>query len=89
MVIIILGGFLIWAGWTMEPEHAGGFAEAFALVREAVFGRVLLGILGFGFISYGIESLVEAAFRIVPARQGADTPTLTHRQQGARNSSAR
>lgn len=81
VVIVILGGFLIWAGWTLKAEHAGGFAEAFALVRDAVFGRVLLGVFGFGFIAFALECLVESAYRIVPARHGADAPNLARRLQ--------
>jgi hypothetical protein len=87
-VIVILGAFLLWAGWTMDPRHAGGFAEAFALVREAVFGRVLLGILAFGFIAFAVECLVEAAYRIVPAVHGADAPTLATRRLAARSVAA-
>lgn len=80
-VIVILGAFLVWAGWTLDPTRAGGFAEAFALVRGAAFGRVALGVLGFGFIAFAIECLVEAAYRIVPARHGTDAPTLAARRR--------
>jgi hypothetical protein len=76
VVVVILGGFLIWAGWTLDPSRAGGFAEAFAIVRQAAFGRILLLILGLGFVAFAIECCVEAAYRIVPARHGVDYPTL-------------
>lgn len=84
-VIVILGGFLVWAGWTLDADRAGGFAEAFALVREATAGRLLLGILGFGFIAFAVECLVEAGYRIVPAVHGPDAPSLAARrgQRGA------
>ena len=85
LVIVILGGFLVWAGWTLDPTRAGGFAEAFALVREAVFGRVLLGVLAFGFMAFAIECLVEAAYRVVPARHGLDAPTLATRRLAAKS----
>jgi hypothetical protein len=87
-VVVILGGFLIWAGWTTNPDHAGGFAEAFALVREALFGRVLLGVLGFGFMAFAVECLVEAAYRLVPAIHGRDAPTLASRRLAARAAAA-
>ena len=51
VVIVILGCFLVWAGWTLDPSHAGGLADAFAAVRQAVFGRLLLGVLAFGVIA--------------------------------------
>ncbi len=76
VVVVILGCFLVWAGWTMDASKAGGFAEAFAIVRQAVFGRILLFILGFGFIAFAVECVVEAAYRVVPARHGADVRTL-------------
>ena len=79
VVIAILGGFLIWAGWTMDPSRAGGFAEAFLLVRNAAFGRVLLLVLAFGFIAFAVECLVEAVYRVVPVRGGAVNPAAdTH-----------
>ncbi len=81
VVIVILGCFLVWAGWTLDPSHAGGIAEAFAAVRKAVFGRLLLGLLAFGFIAFAVECLVEAAYRIVPARDGAEVATLSTRQR--------
>jgi Domain of Unknown Function (DUF1206) len=76
IVVVILGGFLVWAGWTLDASKAGGFAEAFAIVRQAAFGRVLLLILGLGFVAFAVECCVEAVYRIVPARHGTDYPTL-------------
>ena len=82
-VIVILGGFLVWAGWTLDPSRAGGFAEAFAIVRQGALGRILLLILGCGFVAFAVECFVEAAFRIVPAYHGADFPTLATARAGA------
>ncbi len=76
IVVIILGGFLVWAGWTLDASKAGGFAEAFAIVRQAEFGRILLLFLGLGFGAFAVECCVESVFRIVPARHGTDYPTL-------------
>lgn len=81
VVIVILGGFLVWAGWTLDASHAGGFVEAFALVREARFGRMLLGALAVGFMAFAVECLVEAVYRIVPARHGTDAPTIAGRRR--------
>lgn len=71
VVVVILGGFLIWAGWTMDPSKAGGLAEAFAVIRQATFGRLLLLVVGCGFLAFAVESFVEARYRIVPARHRA------------------
>ena len=83
VVVVILGSLLVWAGWTLDPSRAGGFAEAFAIVRQGTFGRVLLLILGFGFVAFAVECFVEAAFRIVPARHGTDVRTLAVARAGS------
>lgn len=85
-VIAMVGGFLLWAGWTHDPSEAGGLEQAFATVRQAAFGRVLLGLLGIGVLSFAIENFIEAIYRVVPARAGADVTTLAAhaRQQATR-----
>jgi hypothetical protein len=88
VVVAILGGFLVWAGWTLDPSRAGGFAEAFAIVRQAAFGRVLLLTLGLGFVAFAVECFVEAVYRIVPARHGTDVPTLARARAAARLAAA-
>lgn len=87
-VVVILGGFLIWAGWTLDPSRAGGFGEAFRVVREAAFGRALLAVLAAGFIAFAVECLVEAIYRVVPVRHGRDASTLATRRAAARAATA-
>lgn len=79
IVIAIIGVFLLWAGWTSDPSNAGGLAQAFEAVRQASFGRILLGLLALGMIGFAIECFIEAAYRIVPARAGTDATTLASR----------
>ena len=79
LVIAMIGGFLLWAGWTSDPSEAGGLDQAFSTVRNAAFGRVMLGFLGLGLIGFAIENFIEAAYRIVPARAGPDVMTLAAR----------
>lgn len=78
-VIVMIGGFLLWAGWTSDPSEAGGLDQAFATVRQQPFGRVLLGVLGLGVLGFAIENFIEAVYRIVPARAGTDVTTLAAR----------
>jgi hypothetical protein len=90
VVIAMVGGFLLWAGWTHDPSEAGGLEQAFETVRGAAFGRVLLGLLGLGLIGFAVENFIEAAWRIVPARAGGDVATLAARaRQGAARVEAR
>ena len=76
IVIAIIGAFLVWAGWTSDASETGGIGQAFETVRQATFGRVLLGLLALGMIGFAIENFIEAAYRIVPARAGSDVKTM-------------
>ncbi len=86
LVIAIVGCFLVWAGWTHDPSEAGGLQQALSTVHEAAFGQVLLGLLGLGVLGFATENFIEAMYRVVPARAGADITTLAARarQAGAR-----
>ena len=83
LVIGIIGGFLIWAGWTSDPSEAGGIEQALATVHQAAFGRVLLGILGLGMIAFAFENFIEAIYRVVPAAAGPGVTTWASRAQRA------
>lgn len=74
VTVIILGGFLLWAGWTLDASRAGGFAEAFLMVRGLVFGRILLLVLGIGFMAFALECCVEAIYRFIPGPGQAGEP---------------
>lgn len=78
-VVMIVGGFLVWAAWTSDPSDAGGLGQAFAAVRGAAFGRVLLGILALGMLGFAVYCMIEAVYRIVPRRAGDDVETLARR----------
>ena len=82
VVIAMVGGFLLWAGWTHDPSEAGGVEQALATVRGAAFGRVLLGLLGLGLLGFAIENFIEAAWRIVPARTDATVTSLAAKARG-------
>jgi hypothetical protein len=69
-VLIIVGGFLGWAGWTTDASEVGGFDEAFAFVRHAPYGRWLLTALGAGLIGFSVFCLIHARFRTVPGYRG-------------------
>ena len=52
----------------MDPSKAGGLAEAFAVIRQAAFGQILLLVTGLGFVAFAAECFIEGAYRVVPAR---------------------
>ena len=82
VVIVIIGCFFVWAGWTNDPSEAGGMGQAFETVRTAMFGRVLLGVLALGMVAFAVYCLIEARYRIVPARAGDDMTTLADKAAG-------
>lgn len=84
VLLLFIGVFLVFAGWTVRAEEAGGIGEVFQAVRGQPFGRWLLGFLGLGMIAFAVYCLVEAFYRIVPKASG-DTETLASRAERLAN----
>ena len=76
IVIVIIGGFLVYAGWTADPSQAGGMGVAFEAVRGVIFGRILLMALSLGLVAFAVYCFVEAVYRIIPRCGTASTKTL-------------
>lgn len=79
IVIAIIGGFLVYAGWTSDPSEAGGMTTAFEAVRAQPYGQVLLAALALGLVAFAVYCFVEARYRVVPALAGDDVTTLAAR----------
>ncbi len=67
VVLLIIGGFLFYAAWTVSPEHAGGTAEALDYVHSLPFGRWLYGLIALGLVAFGAYGLIEARYRSINA----------------------
>lgn len=65
-VFWVMGGFIVWAGWNLEPMAAGGFGDALERIRGVVHGRALLGLVGAGLIAFALYCFVEASHRVIP-----------------------
>lgn len=76
LVLAIIGGFVVWAGWTADPSEARGFSGALQAVREAPFGRWLLTGVGVGLCLFAIANVVYARHRVLPGVAGPTTQTL-------------
>lgn len=76
IVVGMIGAFFVYAAWTADPSEAGGIGQAFQTVRDAAFGRILLGLLALGMLGFAVFCFIEAAYRIVPRRAGEDVSTL-------------
>jgi len=85
VVIGIIGGFFIWAALTANPERAGGLGQALDTVRQAVYGQILLGIVGAGLVAFAVFCFIEARYRIVPRlAESSGTRTLAMKAQEAK-----
>lgn len=89
VAIVMIGSFLFWAGYTSDASEAGGLGKAFETVREATFGQLLLGLLALGLLSFAVYCVIEAVYRIVPARAGSDISSLASRAKSQAESAGR
>jgi hypothetical protein len=62
-VFVLIGGFLILAGWEARPDEARGLGGALASLATQPAGPWLLGVVAVGLIAYGAHMLVAARYR--------------------------
>ena len=62
IALTILGGLVVAAVVTADPEKAGGLDSALRTVGEQPFGRVLLILTGVGIALYGVYSIGRARY---------------------------
>lgn len=65
VVFLIVGGFLVYAGWTVSPDQAGSLADALDWVRGLPFGQILFGLVALGLFAFGAYSIIEGIYRRV------------------------
>lgn len=68
IVLAVMGGFIIWAGWTIDPRAAGGYGFALRKIESGDFGDVLLAVAGVGMLAFGGYCLSETVYRVIPRR---------------------
>ena len=66
IVFAIIGGFFIQAALNSDSREAGGIVKAWGVLREQVYGNILLGIIAAGFIAFGIYGIAEALYEHCP-----------------------
>ena len=76
IVVLIIGGFLLWAAWTTDATRAGGLAEALDALRNIGVGQIGLGAVALGLIGFSAYCFIEAAYRFVPRCAPEDLTTL-------------
>ncbi len=63
VVYLLLGGFLIQAALTSNPEEAGGIGQALRELVQQPYGPWLLGLVAAGLVAYGFFCFVLARYR--------------------------
>ncbi|MCW8108925.1 DUF1206 domain-containing protein [Alteromonas ponticola] len=63
VVYSLIGAFFIQAGWTNDPDEAGGLKEAFQSIMEQPFGDWALMAIGVGIAMFGVFCGFEAIYR--------------------------
>lgn len=62
VVFVIIGGFLMQAGWQSDPEKARGLPGALQALRAETYGSCLFAIVAAGLAAYGIYCGVRAFY---------------------------
>ncbi|HEV7346659.1 MAG TPA: DUF1206 domain-containing protein [Devosia sp.] len=68
----IIGGFLLYAAFTVSPERAGGTAEALQYVHSLPFGPWLYGTIALGLMAFGAYGVIQAFYRHIDAPTASD-----------------
>jgi hypothetical protein len=63
VVFVIIGCFIVYAGFTTNPQEAGGLADALAWLRSQPYGPWLMGGVALGLAAFGVFSIVEGIYR--------------------------
>lgn len=73
-VFVIIGVFFLYAAFTVDPDQAGGTAEALAFVRGLPFGGIIYAVVALGLAAFGLYNFVEARYRRIRAPDVAEIP---------------
>jgi hypothetical protein len=73
-VFVIIGVFFLYAAFTVDPDQAGGTAEALAFVRGLPFGGIIYAVVALGLAAFGLYNFVEARYRRIRAPDVTDIP---------------
>jgi fumarate reductase subunit D len=60
VIFLVIGWFLVQAGWHHDAGQVQGFGGAFLFLLGQPFGRVVLGVIALGFVALGLHSFACA-----------------------------
>jgi len=67
VVLAVVGGFILYAAFTVSPDQAGGTREALDYVRQLPFGTWLYAIVALGLVAFGAYGFIQARYRHINA----------------------
>lgn len=67
VVFAMIGVFLLRAGMQRDSGEAGGIAQSLDALAAAKYGGLVLGVVAFGLIAYGVYQLATARYRVMRA----------------------
>jgi hypothetical protein len=65
VVFLVIGWFLIRAAYDADADRAGGIDESLAALASQPYGPVVLGLVAFGLMAYGVWEFVKARYRVM------------------------
>ena len=73
LVFCIIGTLFCFAALQVDPQQAGGLAQALSWLRQQPFGSWLFAIVALGLFAFGLYSLIEAAWRRIELSEEAES----------------
>lgn len=61
LAFVLIGGLFVWAGATHDARRSAGLDQALRELRDAPYGRWLLGGIAIGLAAYGLFNVAKAA----------------------------
>lgn len=65
VLFLIVGGFFVYAAFTVDPDQAGSIPDALNWIRGLPFGGTLYAVVAVGLASFGTYNVIQARHRIV------------------------
>ena len=62
VALAILGGLLVWAAVTYDPDKASGLDGALRTVLDVPFGKILLTLVALGLVAFGVFCFFRARY---------------------------